>query len=238
MVIKLFQFIVTLLRNMILSRKYFYLIYRHFINIGLKSLFIIGATLFFLGASLVLNAYLNIQIQRESIIPKLVLLSMLREAAPMFAALMLNARIGSAITAEIANMKITNQLDAMKFLNVSPIKYLIIPRQYALMLVSPLLFVISNIIGVLGGLVIYSVFFKYNPHIYLHYILESITQIDIYIGLLKTFVFCQLIGISSSFFGLNCGHTTQDLTKSTINSIVFTSINILIFNYIITQVFT
>ncbi|MEL6712017.1 MAG: ABC transporter permease, partial [Pseudomonadota bacterium] len=93
-------------------------------------------------------------------------------------------------------------------------------------------------IGILGGLIVYSILLKYNFKIYIYHILQNINIQDIYIGLLKTFAFCQIIGISSCFFGFNCKHTTQDLSNATINSIIFSSISILISNYVITQIFT
>ncbi len=211
---------------------------KQFVKIGFNSLPVVGLTTIFTGMVLALQSYTGFsRFSAESAIPNVVVLSITRELAPVLAGLMVAGRSGAAIAAEIGTMKVTEQIDALKTLSTNPFNYLIIPRILAGVISLPLLVLIGDIIGVMGGYLICVNLLNFNPTVYLQNTYNFVQFIDIFSGLVKASVFGFLITFMGCYHGFNAKGGAQGVGQSTTYSVVSSSILILLMNYIITSFF-
>ena len=153
------------------------------------------------------------------------------------AGLMVAGRSGAAIAAEIGTMKVTEQIDALKTLSTNPFNYLIIPRILAGIISLPLLVIVGDIIGVMGGYLICVNLLNFNPTVYLQNTYNFVQFIDVFSGLVKASVFGFLITFMGCYHGFNAKGGAQGVGQSTTYSVVSSSILILLMNYIITSFF-
>lgn len=170
-------------------------------------------------------------------IPKIVSVSIIRELGPAFTSLMFAARVGAGITAEVASMVVTQQVDAIRALGTSPIKKIVIPRVLACLIALPLLTVIANTLGLLGGLVVGSVDLGLDPAFYLQKIQSSVNLVDYFSGFLKTFFFAFFVSIPACYYGLTTEKGTRGVGRATTQAVVMSSILILIGDYFLTKLF-
>lgn len=211
------------------------LILRQFLQIGYYSLPVVGLTAIFSGAVLALQSYSGFsRFNAESAIATVVVLSITRELGPVLAGLMVAGRVGASMAAEIGTMKVTEQLDALRTLSTNPFKYLVAPRVIAGVLMLPLLVLIADIIGVLGGYLVsvHSLGFSSGP--YLNSTIQFLEQIDVISGLVKAAFFGFVISIMGCYFGYHSKGGAEGVGIATTNSVVSASIMILLLNYIIT----
>ena len=214
------------------------LILRQFLRIGYFSLPVVGLTAIFSGAVLALQSYSGFsRFNAESTIATVVVLSITRELGPVLAGLMVAGRVGASMAAEIGTMKVTEQIDALRTLSTNPFKYLIAPRVIAGVLMLPLLVLIADIIGVMGGYLVsvYSLGFSSGP--YLANTLKFLETIDVVSGLTKSAFFGLVISIMGCYFGYNSKGGAEGVGIATTNAVVSASIMILLLNYFITGVF-
>ncbi len=213
-------------------------LWRQFVDIGYYSLPVVGMTALFTGMVLALQSYTGFtRFNAEGAIAGVVVLSVTRELAPVLAGLMVAGRVGAAIAAEIGTMRVTEQIDALTTLSVNPFKYLIAPRLIAATLTLPVLVLIGDVIGVYGGYIvaIYNLDFSVNS--YLTQTWDTVEAMDVISGLVKAGVFGFIVAIMGCYHGFNSGRGAQGVGAATTNAVVSSSILILIFNYILTQVF-
>lgn len=145
--------------------------------------------------------------------------SVVREAAPVLVAIMVAAREGSAIAAELASMKITEQIDALRSLATDPVQYLVVPRYVAMLVAMPLLTVISGTAGVFGGWLVAAA--HRVPHdIYWNAAARGVTTEDLVSGAVKSLVFGAIVAIVSCHQGLNAGHGAEAVGRATTASVV------------------
>ncbi len=170
-------------------------------------------------------------------VPKIVSLSIVREMGPVFACLMLAARVGAGITSELGSMKVTQQIDAIRALGTSPIKKIIMPRMLACLLTIPLLSTMAIIVGIFGGLVVGSLELGLDHHFYFQKILTTINLNDFFSGFGKTIFFAYFISVTSCYFGLNVSGGTQGVGSATTKAVVVSSISILVGDYFLTKLF-
>lgn len=211
---------------------------RQVVNIGYYSLPVVGMTTLFTGMVLALQSYTGFsRVNAEGAIAGVVVLSITRELSPVLAGLMVAGRVGAAIAAEIGTMRVTEQIDALRTLSVNPFKYLIAPRVIAGTLMLPLLVLVGDVIGVFGGYVvsIYSLGFSANT--YLSQTWDMLESIDVISGLVKASVFGFIVTIMGCYHGFNSQRGAQGVGAATTNAVVSASILILIFNYLLTQIF-
>jgi phospholipid/cholesterol/gamma-HCH transport system permease protein len=211
------------------------LIIKQFLQIGYYSLPVVGLTAIFSGAVLALQSYSGFsRFNAESTIATVVVLSITRELGPVLAGLMVAGRVGASMAAEIGTMKVTEQIDALKTLSTNPFKYLIAPRVIAGVLMLPLLVLIADIIGVMGGYLVsvHSLGFSAGPYIANTY--KFLEQIDVVSGLVKAGFFGFVIAIMGCYFGYNSKGGAEGVGIATTNAVVFASISILLLNYLIT----
>ena len=162
---------------------------------------------------------------------------MIREIAPGFVALAIGARAGTAISAEIANMKVTSQVDAIKTLKVDPVGYYFSPRILAAAITVPMVVLIAEVIGVLGGLLISYLTIGLHPARYINSVWLWLSTRDIYISLFKAFVFGSLIALVCATQGYETKGGAKDVGVSTTKAAVLSTVYMLIADFIINIIF-
>ncbi len=213
-------------------------LWRQLVDIGYYSLPVVGMTALFTGMVLALQSYTGFtRFNAESAIAGVVVLSVTRELAPVLAGLMVAGRVGAAIAAEIGTMRVTEQIDALTTLSVNPFKYLIAPRLIAATLTLPILVLIGDVIGVYGGYVVSIYNLGFSPGSYLSQTWDVVENMDVISGLIKAGVFGFIVAMMGCYHGFNSGRGAQGVGAATTNAVVSSSILILIFNYLLTQVF-
>lgn len=212
--------------------------WRQLLDIGYYSLPVVGMTTLFTGMVLALQSYTGFsRFNAEGAIAGVVVLSMTRELAPVLAGLMVAGRVGASIAAEIGTMRVTEQIDALTTLSVNPFKYLIAPRIVAGALTLPVLVLIGDLIGVYGGYIVSIYNLGFSPNSYLSQSWDILESIDVISGLAKAGVFGFIVALMGCYHGFHSQRGAQGVGAATTNAVVSSSILILIFNYILTQVF-
>ncbi len=207
-------------------------------NIGFYSLAVVGMTALFSGMVLALQSYTGFsRFNAEGAVASVVVLSITRELAPVLAGLMVAGRIGASIAAEIGTMRVTEQIDALTTLSVNPIKYLVVPRVMAGVIMMPILVLIADIIGVMGGYLVGVHVLGFSASGYITQTWDFVEPIDVISGLVKAGVFGFIVTLLGCYNGYNSGRGAQGVGAATTNAVVSASILILIFNYFLTQAF-
>jgi phospholipid/cholesterol/gamma-HCH transport system permease protein len=177
-------------------------------------------------------------------IGRLVAGSMIRELGPVLAGLMVAGRVGSGIAAQLGSMKVTEQIDALNTLGTDPIRKLVTPRVLAALVMLPVLTVLTDFVGILGGNVIAKLYLDLPTSLYWRTVWEQIAQggfslgyipNDFIQGLSKPFVFGGIIAITGCYFGLATSGGTEGVGISTTRTVVTASILILVVDYFMTQ---
>jgi phospholipid/cholesterol/gamma-HCH transport system permease protein len=217
---------------------YWRLLLRQMVEIGYYSLPVVGLTAIFTGMVLALQSYTGFtRFNAEAAIPNVVVLSMTRELGPVLAGLMVAGRIGAAIAAEIGTMRVTEQIDALTTLSTNPLKYLVAPRLVAGLLMLPLLVAVADLIGVFGGYIVSIYKLGFNPATYIKNTVDFVEFLDVVSGLVKAAVYGFLVTLMGCYHGYHSRGGAQGVGAATTNAVVSASILILIFNYIITELF-
>jgi phospholipid/cholesterol/gamma-HCH transport system permease protein len=205
--------------------------------IGAKSLFVIVLTAAFTGMVLGLQGYYTLtKFGSEGMLGTAVALSLIRELGPVLSALMVTGRAGSAITAEIGIMRISEQIDALETMALDPYKYLISPKFIAAMISMPLLCAIFDVVGIYGGWLVGVKLRGVNPGAYFSEMYRSVEWKDVYSGFVKSFSFGVIIAWIGCYKGYYAGHGAEGVSRATTESVVLTSVLILIWDYFLTSV--
>jgi phospholipid/cholesterol/gamma-HCH transport system permease protein len=208
------------------------------VDIGFFSLPVVGLTALFTGMVLALQSYTGFaRFQAEGAVATVVVLSMTRELGPVIAGLMVAGRIGASMAAEIGTMRVTEQIDALVTLSTNPFKYLVVPRVLAAVAMLPLLVLIADVIGVLGGYLVAVYKLNFNMSSYLRQTVDFLEWMDVVSGLVKAAVFGFLIALLGCFHGYSSGGGAQGVGRATTNSVVSASIMILVVDYMLTELF-
>lgn len=217
---------------------YFGIIGRQCLNIGYYSLPVVAMTAIFSGAVLALQSYVGFsRFSAESSIAVVVVLSITRELGPVLAGLMVSGRVGAAIAAEIGTMRVTEQIDALFTLSTEPIKYLATPRIIAALITLPCLVLIGDVIGIMGGYLVSVFKLGFNSTAYINNTVEYLEIIDVISGLVKAAVFGFIIAVMSCYHGYYSDKGARGVGSATTAAVVSSSVLILIFNYLITELF-
>jgi len=205
--------------------------------IGVESLAITIITGAFAGAVLAYQSFDGLRkFGGEELLGALVALSITRELGPVLTGLMVTGRAGSSIAAEIGTMRITEQIDALDTLRINPYQYLIIPRIIGATLIMPFLTIFAMIAGVLGGYVIATHILGLTPDEYTAHISEYIDIFDVIGGLIKAAAFGFVISWISCYKGFNTRGGARGVGLATTNSVVASSILIIITNYFLAMI--
>jgi phospholipid/cholesterol/gamma-HCH transport system permease protein len=206
------------------------------IFVGFYSLPIIGMTALFSGAVMALQTYTGFaRFSAENTIPTVVALSLTRELAPVLTGLMVTARVGATFAAELATMRVTEQIDALYTLSTNSIKFLIAPRIFASFICLPLLVIVADVIGIMGGYLVGVLKLSFNSANYINNTVRYLNLSDINSGLIKAFAFGLIISATSCYCGYNARHGARGVGIASTNAVVWSSILILISNYCITE---
>jgi phospholipid/cholesterol/gamma-HCH transport system permease protein len=214
------------------------LLARQMIDIGYFSLPVVALTAIFSGMVLALQSYTGFaRFSAEGAVATVVVLSITRELGPVLAGLMVAGRVGAAIAAELGTMRVTDQIDALITLSTNPIKYLVVPRIVAATLMLPLLVLVADILGVLGGFTVGVLKLDFHPSTYMARTWEYLEFQDVFSGLVKAAVFGFIIALMGCYQGYHSKGGAQGVGAATTNAVVSASILILTFNYVITELF-
>src|SRR5688572_23024199 len=205
--------------------------------IGFGSLSVIMLTGFFTGAVLTLQTSKTLStFGAVGLIGQLVALSLVRELGPVLASLMVAGRVGSGIASELGSMLVTEQINAMRALGTDPIKKLVIPRALATTFMLPVLTIIADAVGIVGGLVIARFVLRISSNLYLSSAWDGLTYMDVFGGLLKPLVFGAILSIVGCHCGLRTYGGTQGVGRSTTQAVVNASVLILIFDFLLSRI--
>ena len=204
--------------------------------IGVNSILVVVLTALFSGMVLALQGYYGFRkFGGESLLGATVALSLTRELGPVLTSLMVTARAGSAIAAEIGTMRVTEQIDALESMAVNPLHYLITPRLWAGFLMVPLLTVVANVVGIAGGYLIGVVLLNIDPGVFINKMVELVELSDITNGLYKAVVFGGLLALVGCYKGYHARGGAEGVGKATTEAVVISSVGILILDYILTS---
>ena len=211
---------------------------RQAMQIGYYSLPVVGITAVFIGAALALNIYVGgARFNAEQFVPNIVVLGITRELGPVLAGLMLAGRVSAGIAAEIGTMRVTEQIDAMTTLSTDPYKYLIAPRVLAATLTLPILVLVADIIGVMGGYLVSTSSLGFNGAAYLRNTFNFMEPQDVGLGLIKAAVFGFIIATVGAYQGFRSNGGALGVGRATTNAVVVAIVLILAVNYLITAFF-
>lgn len=205
--------------------------------VGVNSLPVVLITGAFTGMVLAIQTYYGFRMfGGESLVGATVALSMTRELGPAITALMVTGRAGSAMAAEIGTMRVTEQIDALYSMSVNPIQYLIVPRVIAGVLMLPVLTIVSDFIGIVGGYVVGVGLLNINSGIFMARIIEFVSLGDLVNGLLKSAVFGLILSLVGCYKGFHTSGGAAGVGRATTQSVVISSVSILISDYFLTAV--
>ncbi|MBI3811198.1 MAG: ABC transporter permease [Nitrospirae bacterium] len=206
-------------------------------EVGVRSIPVVLITAVSTGMVLALQSHTGFKrFNAESLVGTVVALSMTRELGPVLTALIVAGRAGAAMAAELGTMRVTEQIDALSTMAANPIKYLIVPRLLAGMLMLPILTIFSDAIGIAGGYFVAVQVLNVNPVVYLRRTTDFLEYDDIYGGLLKAFVFGIIIATVSCYKGFNTEGGAEGVGKATTGAVVLSSMLILISDYFLTAI--
>jgi phospholipid/cholesterol/gamma-HCH transport system permease protein len=209
---------------------------RQFMRLGYYSLPVVGLTGVFIGAALALNIYTGgARFNAESFVPNIVVLGITRELGPVLAGLMLAGRVSAGVAAEIGTMRVTEQIDALSTLSTDPFRFLVAPRVLAATITMPILVLVADIIGVMGGFLVGVNSLGFNGSIYLKNTLEFLRAEDVLLGLCKAAVFGFIIAVMGAYQGYRSEGGALGVGRAATNAVVASAVLILAANYIITS---
>lgn len=204
-------------------------------HLGVDSLLIVSLTLLFTGVVFTLQtAHEFIRFGAQSTVGGVISIAIARELGPVLVGVVCAGRVGAAITAEISTMKVTEQIDALRVMAVSPVDYLIVPRMLACMVVVPILTLFGDVIGVLGGYLVAVYYSGISSHTFMTSIKMFADMYDFLGGMIKAIFFGNVIAILGCYYGLNCPDGAEGVGKATTKTVVASIIVIFILNAVLT----
>ncbi len=205
---------------------------------GYGSLVIVFFVDFFIGMVLAMqSAYQLEQMGAVIYVAALVGVSMTREIGPVLTSLVIAGRVGAAITAELATMKVTEQVEALETISLNPVRYLVAPRFLGLLLMLPCLVLLGDLMGIFGGYMVGTRSLGITPGMYIDTTIEFLENKDILTGLLKSAVFSMIITLISCYHGLSTEGGAEGVGRSTTKSVVTSFILIIVADAIMTALF-
>ena len=211
-------------------------IFRQMEFIGVNSLLVVVITGLFTGMVLALqSSYGFRKFGAETSVGAVVALSMTRELGPVLTSLMVTGRAGSAMTAELATMRVTEQIDALRVMALNPIQYLVAPRMIASFIMLPVLTCISNFVGIVGGYIVGVKLLGINEGSFLSRIEKVLEFQDISNGLIKAAVFGVIMSVICCFKGFYTQGGAAGVGRATTEAVVASSVSILVADYVLTS---
>jgi len=210
---------------------------RQMVRVGVSSTPVILLTAMFTGAVLALQSYTVLaRFSAEGFVGSLVSLSLVLELSPVIGGLIIAGRVGSSMGAEIGTMRVTEQIDALEVMATDPIHYLMVPRVWALTAMMPLLVLLGDVIGMVGGYLVAVVLMGSNPVVYIENSFQYMDLWDLFQGLIKAAFFGLLVGVIGCQKGFFTTGGAEGVGRATTRAVVTASIAILISDFFLTKV--
>lgn len=198
------------------------------VRIGYESVPIVGLIAFFVGLIIAMqSAYQLKQFGATIYVANLVAVSVIRELSPLLTAIVVTGRSGSAITAEIGTMKVSEEIDALKTMGINPVRFLAVPRTVAMLIMLPCLTIFADFVGILGGYVIAMISLDITSVRYINQTIQALVFQDFFSGLVKSFFFAAIVAIIGCYQGFLVEGGAQGVGRFTTRSVV-TSIFLII----------
>jgi len=224
------------MRNLRLPPSYLVLVAREIDIIGVRSLVVALTASLFTGMVMALQSAVNMaRFGAENYVGPVVALSILRELGPVLTAILVGGKVASGITAELGSMKVTEQIDALRAIGVNYIKKLIVPRLMAALLVFPLLTIMADASGLLGGMLVVVFDRDVDPYLYWNTISYWVVMKDFLTGLAKSVVFGGLITLIGCYNGLETDGGTEGLGRSTTDTVVQVAMAVIVSDFFLTK---
>ena len=203
---------------------------------GFDTLPVVAVVSFFIGLALTLQISKQLMgIGNTSSLGTSVAVSIVREIGPVVAGVMIAARVGGAMAAEIATMTVTEQVDALRIMHINPISFLVAPRLFSSLIMTPLLTVFAIYIGSIGGMLIAIIYVQLDPYMFFDSFRSVVGNRDIFIALFKAFVNGALVATLSCTFGMETAGGAAGVGQTTTKSVVWAMLGIFLFNFLITN---
>jgi phospholipid/cholesterol/gamma-HCH transport system permease protein len=204
--------------------------------IGLGSLTVVLLTGFFTGAVLALQSGMTLdQFGARPFVGRLISASMIKELGPVLTALMLAGRVGSGIAAELGSMVVTDQVSALRALGTDPVRKLVVPRVLAGFIMCPILTVVANAVGLLGGWIIAVTQLRVASSVYWQSVIDGLYLEDVWMGLIKPFALGFIIVSIGCHVGLRTKGGTQGVGRATTSAVVAASVTVLVVDFFVTR---
>ena len=214
-------------------------IFRQTYSIGVQSIGVVTLVGGFTGAVLAVQGEYSLsKFGAEGFTGSMIALSLIRELGPVLTALMVNGRAGSAVTAEIGIMKITEQIDALRSMAVDPLRHLIAPRVIAGIISVPLLTAMFNVMGILGGYIVGIGNLGLSSGIFISQMVQAVGDVDVISGFIKSVVFGFCVFWIACFKGWHCGFGARGVNVATTSAVVTSSVVVLVIDYFLTSILT
>ena len=215
---------------------YFHDVVEQFDQIGIGSLTVVLLTGFFTGAVLALQSGITLdQFGARPFVGRLVSASMIKELGPVLTGLMLAGRIGSGIAAELGSMVVTDQINALRALGTDPVRKLVVPRVLAGFFMAPVLTVIADTVGILGGWIIAVYQLRVASGLYWTSITEALYLQDVWMGIIQPFFLGYVIVTIGCHVGLRTKGGTQGVGRATTNAVVAASVAVIAVDFFVTR---
>ena len=211
-------------------------LFRQMVKVGFNSIPVVLLTAMFTGMVMALQMFTVLRrINAESFVGSGVSLSMVRELAPVLSGLIVAGRAGSAMGAELGTMRVTEQIDALEVMATDPVHYLVVPRVWAGTIMLPLLVVMANGVGILGGYIVAVVLMGANPVTYTERSFQFMDLNDVFSGLIKAAVFGFLLAAIGCQQGFYTRGGAEGVGRATTSAVVVASIAILVADFFLTR---
>jgi phospholipid/cholesterol/gamma-HCH transport system permease protein len=210
-------------------------LFAQMVNIGVASLPTVALANFLLGVVLAIQGAGQFEkLGATAMVANLVAFSILREIGPLITAVIVIGRSGSAITAELGTMKVAEEIEALNVMGIDPVKYLVVPRLLAMILMMPVLTVLGEGVGLFAGWLISVTSLHLDPIFYVVNSVDAVEQKDLFTGLLKALIFGGVVGTVGCFYGIQVEGGAEGVGKATTKSVVTSLTSMLAMDAVLT----
>jgi phospholipid/cholesterol/gamma-HCH transport system permease protein len=207
-------------------------------EIGVRSLGIVCLVVFFVGLVIAMqSAYELVKMGTEIYVGKVVGLTILRELGPLIATIVLGGRCGAAIAAEIGTMKVNEEVEALRIMGINPVRFLVAPRVMAFTIMAPILAVIADYVGIMGGYLLATTQLHLTGSQYIDIMVNGLVLEDFLSGIIKSVFFGLLVGSIACYFGYQTEGGAEAVGRSTTMSVVTSIVMIILADAILTGIF-
>lgn len=212
--------------------------FRQMVLIGVRALPMASLTAFSIGLTLAMQSAAEMRkMGAESFVPDLVSVSLLRELGPLLIAVIVIGRSGSAVTAELGTMKVSEEIEALEVMAINPIRFLVVPRFLAMLVMLPSLTIFGNCIGMVGGWSICKFALGLDTAAFIYRAMDRAQPWDLFSGLIKSVVFAWLVITIACYKGLHVEGGAEGVGQATTESVVWSLLMMLVANAILTGIF-